>query len=133
MKIREAIQHWMDVRGVNQATLCKDLGLIQSSVSGFLSGNRPLPKVQVIMICDYLRITPSLGNNTFDYTMKDLSLFFLAAIKGRGYKVKDISEQSGVEYCSLSSFINGGRWVSLNSIDKLIELMGVEFVSYRKK
>lgn len=133
MKIREEIKHWMDVRGVNQATLCHDIGMLQPNFNGFLKGNRTMPKQQAVLVCDYLRITPSIGGNTFGYTMKDLSMFFLAAIKGRGYKVKDVAQQSGVEYCALSSFINGSRWLSLANIDKLIELFGIEFVSYRKK
>lgn len=130
--IREQIQHWMEVRGVSQTTICRDLGLPITNFNAFLHDRRIVNLNRLTAIMDYLRVTFAKDGNTYDYRPKDMSMFFLSITKGGGMRILELAERAGINGGSLSSFINGSRNLSYQSLDKLCETLGVEMVTVRK-
>lgn len=130
--IREQIQHWMEVRGVSQTMLCRDLELSVQNFNAFMHGRRIVSINKLVVIMEYLRVMFAKDGNTYDYRPKDMSMFFLAITKGRGLCILELAENAGINGCSLSSFINGNRNLNYHSLDKLCDTLGVEMVTVGK-
>lgn len=131
--ITEQLQHWMDVRGVNQTTLCRDLGIGVPNFNAFLHGKRVIQCDRLARIMEYLRVTFAKNGNTLDYRPKDMAMFFLAITKGQGVRIVQLAESIGLSGSALSSFINGNRSLNFRYLDKLCETLGVEYVSMGAK
>lgn len=129
--IIEELQHWMDVRGVNQTRLCTDLGISIPNYNAFLHGKRIIQCNKLARIMDYLRVTFAKNGQTLDYRPKDMSMFFLAITKGQGIRISELAERMGCSPCSLSSFINGNRSLSFRILDRMCETLGVQIVSMK--
>lgn len=130
--IREQIQEKMNVRGVNQATLCKDLGLTISNFNAFLHGNRTLPYRVFIAVLQYLRLSVAPTGMTLTEVSPDqLPDILRFRIKQQGLRIADVEKMSGVNKCTVASFVTGKRVASTRILDRLMQALSLEIVNYR--
>lgn len=52
--IRNVIGLRMKEVGVSRRAMCSDLGLVESNISAYMNGKRPLPLSTIDKICQYL-------------------------------------------------------------------------------
>lgn len=131
--IREQIQEKMNVRGVNQAMLCRDLGLTVSNFNAFLHGKRTMPYKTFISILLYLRLSVAPKGMTLTEVSADqLPDILRFRIKQLRYRMADVEKASGVNKTSIASIITGNRKPSTGNLDRIMQALSLEIVNYRK-
>jgi len=56
----EMLRHLIDVKGINQAQLCRDTGVAKSSVSEVLRGKKPFSRHMIRKLADYFQVDVSV-------------------------------------------------------------------------
>lgn len=131
--IRERIYQQMLKRGVNQATLCNDLGFHQSNFNAFLRGNRTLTYSNLVSILKYLKLSigiKSVGIATIP--PEDMSVVFRNRIACGEVKLAAIEASTGICQSSLSSIVTGKRTASTKNLEKLLAALGLDVLPYKK-
>jgi len=131
--IREQIQEKMNVRGVNQSMLCKDLGLTISNFNAFLHGKRTMPYKMFIDVLQYLRLSVAPEGMTLTEVSADqLPDILRFRVKQLHYRIADVEKMSGINKCSVASIITGKRMPSTRNLDRIMQALSLEIVNYRK-
>ena len=103
---------------VKETELAKEIGIHISKLSEYFYGKRPMPYSKLIRLCMAL----SVGYRIDGDFICQPDMFVVAANKIRkkeNYTTKMMSEKTGVNPTSISSFLSGNRMLSNKNIEAL--------------
>ena len=131
--IRERIDQHMLHRGVTQAMICNDLGLQISNYNAFIRGNRTISFKDLVSVMKYLHLSVAPAGTEFAVIPPErMNEVFRNRIKCSGKKIVEIASASGICSSCISSIVTGKRTASSRNLGKLIAVLGLDIVPYRK-
>lgn len=117
LSIRETIFIRIKAGGFRQGEVSKAIGVRQGALSSYLYGHDPLPYEALEKLC----ITIGLGfkvEDTFICEEGMLRNVFSDTLKKSGMKTNAFARAAGINYTSISSYINGNRTFSNKNLEK---------------
>ena len=104
MQINNEINHWMIFRGINQTTLCRNIGINIKSFNSFIKGKRPIPAESLAKAMEHLSITfGKSGEDVGNVRASKVNKIILDIAKDNGYTMSSLSKKSNVSD-SISNF-----------------------------
>lgn len=129
--IRSKIKQRMDDLDLSQKEVAEYLGIYSQNLSQFLLGARTLPRQCLISLLEAIGL--SIGYKEEGVGSIPPQRMFNAlteAVKASGMKRREMSEKAQVNASSISSFISGKRNLRLDSLSRLMEVLGMSLVAY---
>lgn len=131
MNYREIIRQRIQDLGTTQRAVCKSVAVSEQSLSNFLNGSRTYSYALYAKTLNALGLTlghqeDSIGTapaTSIHEIIKD-------EIDTRNMTLKALSNKCGVNRSSLSSFLSGRRGINVAAIERIIQELGLTFVSY---
>lgn len=135
--IRKALKQKMTDSEMTQKEFSAYLGIAPSNFNAFLNGTRSLPYGTLIKALDKLNLSVGRqGARVASLPPTELSEIFKSHAAVSGMKIKEIAEKAGVDNTCLTSFFNGYRTMPVKNLEKVMEILKLDVVSYinpRKK
>lgn len=140
--IREKIALRIKKLGISKKNVCDDLGLTQQNFSTFLTGKRGFPLEDVERLLMYLGLTvkdndykaPRYVENPNMPTVQPGKKYAVIRIsirlrmKDLGLSVGKLSEDTGINKASLSSYFSGKRGMNVAHIECIMHQLGLTLV-----
>lgn len=121
----------MEDLDLTQKEVADFLGIYPQNLSQFLLGARTLPRQGLIALMEAVGLTVGRRNELVG-SIPPQGLFnaLTEALKASGLKRREMSEKAQVNASSISSFISGKRNLRLDSISRIMEVLGMSLVAY---
>lgn len=127
--VREKIRTAIETSDWSQHTFSAKIGIATPNLNAFLKGTRSLPYPKFVKALDELALTIGPKNQGASILPpSELPEIFRLGIESAGLKIKEVSEQTGIDLACLSTFINGNRTTPIRNIEKLMVALGLDFV-----
>lgn len=129
--IREAIKNRIADLGLSQREICAHTGIREQNLSSFLCGSRSFSMRKLMSLMELLGQT--VGDARYvvgKYPPSKIPCAVSDRINERGLKLRELSAISNVNESSLSLFLKGRRLLELESLERIMNALGLELVSY---
>lgn len=132
--IRERIYQHMLYRGITQTVICTDLGMQMPNFNAFIRGKRTISFKDLVNILNYLHLTVApVGAEFAVVPPESMNETFRKSIKCSGMKISEIESASGICSSSIYRIIKGKLKPSSRNLGKLMAVLGLDIVPYKKK
>lgn len=131
-KLGEIIEQRLISLGIQKVKMYRDLGISSSNTCSFFKGRRGVKYDVLIAMLKYLGLTfGKETENTSDVELNHIPEFIKSCFKEKYNNIKDIDLP--VHYCTLISFTSGYRKVTSLTLEKLLPVIGVTILPYKKE
>ena len=131
MQINNEINHWMIFRGINQTTLCRNIGINIKSFNSFIKGKRPIPAESLAKAMEHLSITfGKSGEDIGNVRASKVNKIIMGIAKDNGYTMNSLSKKSNVSESTISRFMSGKCGCSSKTLEKLISTLNISIIEY---
>lgn len=126
-KLRKRIQDL----GVSQRQVCAALGVPDQNFSNFLNGHRSYSYKRFIKLLKVLGLTVDAeGRDLGMHSPEELPVVVGLTIANEKLRIKDLADECEINRSSLSSFLSGKRQLNIAALDRLINHLELDYVSY---
>ena len=130
MQINNEINHWMIFRGINQTTLCRNIGINIKSFNSFIKGKRPIPAESLAKAMEHLSVTfGKSGEDIGNVRASKVNKIIMGIAKDNGYTMNSLSK-SNVSESTISRFMSGKCGCSSKTLEKLISALNISIIEY---
>ena len=121
----------MIFRGINQTTLCRNIGINIKSFNSFIKGKRSIPAESLAKAMEHLSITfGKSGEDIGNIRASRVNKIIMGIAKDNGYTMNSLSKKSNVSESTISRFMSGKCGCSSKTLEKLISAMNISIVEY---
>lgn len=118
--------------GVTQKKMCEDLGISSANTCSFTKGRRGVKYNVLISLLKYLGLTfGKEGDCTSSVELENIPSFFKECVKSTGKSISELDLP--IHSSTLSSFVNGDRMVKSGVLDKIMPILGITLLPYKKE
>ncbi len=121
----------MHQRGVNQTMLCTLLGLTVQNLNAFLRGRRSMPYKHLMKIMAYLKVTAAYEGEDGMVPANMIHLLMRDRVSKQNKKIIELSAETGINRCVLSSYFNGKRGITVEQLETLLVFFGMDIVKFQ--
>lgn len=129
--VRERIRTAIEASEYSQHQFSEKIGVATPNLNAFLKGSRSLPYPKLVKALDELALT--IGPRSAGVSIlppSEMAEIFRQNIESAGKKIKDVSEETGIDVSSLSLYLNGTRTTPLRNVEKLMKVLGFDVIPY---
>lgn len=129
--IREALKERIRDLDLTQKQVSKAMGEYEQNLSSFITGLRSYPYNKFIDLLTLLGLSIGLKcGYVGNYPPEEIKAALRDAIESSGALRRDVAAKSGINESTLSSFLTGKRQISVATLEKLMQTLGLGLVCY---